>query len=89
MFLKKHLLKTAAAVFFIYCHWSVNSLPLTGFPKHMVLQEIQAYESESKTGNNSKVEVRLLWRIPVIPDRRLGAICAAEILNPASLLPRK
>lgn len=55
----------------------------------MVLQEIQAYESESKTGNNSKVEVRLLWRIPVVPDRRVGAVCAAEILNPASLLPRK
>jgi len=66
------------------------NLPLTGFPEHMVLQEIQACESESKTGSNSEVEVSLLWRIPFVADHRLrGAIGAAKVINLASLFLSK
>ena len=76
--------------FFLIATGPAINLPLTGFPEHMILQEIQAYESQSKTGNNSKVEVRLLWRIPFVSDHRLkGAICAAEVTKPGSLFPSK
>lgn len=91
MFLKKHLLKQMLQYFSLIAIGPTINLPLTGFPEHMIVQEIQAYESfESKTGNNSKVEVRLLWRIPFVSDRRLkGAVCAAEVMKLSSLFPSK
>lgn len=90
-FLKKHLLKQMLQYFSLIAIGPTINLPLTGFPEHIIVQEIQAYESfESKTGNNSKVEVRLLWRIPFVSDRRLkGAVCAAEVMKPSSLFPSK
>lgn len=66
MFLKKHLLKQMLQYFSLIAIGPTINLPLTGLPEHMILQEIQAYESESKHGNNSKVEVGLLWRIPFV-----------------------
>lgn len=89
MFLKKHLLKQMLQYFSLIAIGPTINLPLTGFPEHMILREIQACESESKAGNNSEAEVRLPWRILVFHRSLKGAICAAEIINPASLFLSK
>lgn len=65
MFLRKHLLKRMLQSFSSSAIGPTVNLSLTGCLEHIILQEIHVCECKAKAASSNKVEVGLLWRIPL------------------------
>lgn len=63
--LKKHLLKRILQYFSSTAIGPTMNQSLTGCLERMILQEIHVCECKAKAASNSKVEIGLLWRIPL------------------------
>lgn len=88
MFVKKHLLKRMLQYFSSPAIGPTMNLSLTGCLEHMILHKIHVCACKAKAASTSKVEVGLLWRIPLYLLAASSSLCC-RLFKTADRIPWK